>query len=490
MERLRRIYDWIDERMGVTTLFDSSAGHLVPENAGSWFYVFGSATLVCFILQLVTGICLALVYVPSANEAWTSLEYLSYQQTLGWLLRATHYWGSNFMVALASIHMAQVFMFGAYKYPREMTWLTGCVLLLCTLGMAFTGQVLRFDQDAYWGLGIGVAIMGRTPFIGPELVHVLLGGPIIGGEALSRFFSLHVFVVPGLIIAVVAVHLRLVLKNGINEYPDPDMPVDKKTYRAQYEKIIEEQGVPFFPNAIDKDFVFSGLVILAILACSVIFGPKMPNGPPDPTLINTVPRPDFYFLSLFAVFALLPPYMETFLVLVGPVVGIGILFALPFLSPEGQKSPRKRPFAAVIVLMAFLILIVLTVLGETSPWSPHMDAWSGVPTPEKYVKGRSPLELQGALVIQNKQCRNCHSLDGTGGKRGPDLTGVASRLSEDQLIRQVLQGGGNMPAYGKHLEPAEVTALVAFMRTLEAGERARDSAIPATPGQKNATVWP
>ncbi len=146
---LRKLARWIDERLYVSKLFAATAGHAVPANAESWFYVFGSGTLVCFVLQIVTGICLAFVYVPSASEAYVSLEYLNYQQPLGWLMRALHYWGSNFMVGIMALHMAQVFLFGAFKYPRELTWISGVVLLFCTLGMAFTGQVLRFDQDAY-----------------------------------------------------------------------------------------------------------------------------------------------------------------------------------------------------------------------------------------------------------------------------------------------------------------------------------------------------
>jgi len=156
---LREVAVWIDDRTHLSKLFASTAGHHVPASSGSWFYVFGSGTLLCFVLQVVTGTCLAFVYVPSASEAYTSLEYLTYQQSLGWFLRAVHNWGSNFMVAIMALHMTQVFLFGAFKYPRELTWISGVVLLFCTLGMAFTGQVLRFDQDAYWGLGIGAAIM-------------------------------------------------------------------------------------------------------------------------------------------------------------------------------------------------------------------------------------------------------------------------------------------------------------------------------------------
>jgi ubiquinol-cytochrome c reductase cytochrome b subunit len=480
---LRNIAPWIDERLRVSKLFASTAGHTVPANAGSWFYVFGSGTLLCFVLQVVTGTCLAFVYVPSADEAYTSLEYLNYQQSLGWYLRALHYWGSNFMVSIMAIHMAQVFLFGAFKYPRELTWISGCILLLLTLGMAFTGQIMRFDQDAYWGLGIGAAIMGRAPVIGPNLVHWILGGPIIAGETLSRFFTFHVFVIPGLLIALVSLHLRLVLTKGINEYPVPGQRVRKETYAEDYEVLLKKEGVPFYPKAIDKDLIFSGFVMLSILVCAAYFGPKGPEGVPDPTQIDTVPAPDFFFLWIYAALALLPPYMETFLLLTAPVVGIVLLLALPFLSNTGEKSARRRPVAVLGVLFVFLTLGTLTQLGTYAPWSPHMEAWSSDPTPVQYVEGRSPLELQGALVLQDKQCRNCHSLGGEGGLRGPALDGVATRLTRDQLIRQVIQGGGNMPAFGKNLAPQEVTALVAFMQTLHPGQvpAARDSTVPVAP---------
>src|SRR5262245_21510562 len=463
---LRETALWIDDRLHLSKLYASTAGHHVPRNAESWFYVFGSGTLLCFILQVVTGVCLAFVYVPSANEAFTSLEYLNYQQQLGWLLRAMHNWGSNFMVAIMILHLTQVFLFGAFKYPREMTWITGVVLLLCTLGMAFTGQVLRFDQDAYWGLGIGAAMMGRLPVIGPELVHLVLAGPIIAGQTLSRFFTLHVFIIPGTIIALVSLHLRLVLTKGINEYPVPGEAVVKANYEQEYEKLIKKEGVPFFPKAISKDLIFSGVVMLAILGCALYFGPEGPHGIPDPTQINTVPKPDFFFLWLYAVLALLPDYLETILILTVPVILIGVLFALPFISCTGEHSPSRRPVAVLACLIIFLSVGTLNYLGTFAPWSPQMTAWSAEETPLKYVEGRTPLERQGALVLQNKQCRNCHSLDGNGGLRGPALDGVAKRLTGDQLTRQVIQGGGNMPAYGKNLSAAGVVAIVAIMKNL------------------------
>jgi len=159
----------------------------VPRNTASWFYVFGSAALTVFLLQLVTGILLALIYVPSASEAWSSLQALNHDVTLGWFIRAMHGWGSNFMVAIVLIHMVQVFLFGAYKFPRELTWIVGVFLLLMTLGMAFSGQVLRFDQDAYWGLGIGASIASRVPIAGPIIVKLMLGDRLLRSDAVAIF---------------------------------------------------------------------------------------------------------------------------------------------------------------------------------------------------------------------------------------------------------------------------------------------------------------
>jgi ubiquinol-cytochrome c reductase cytochrome b subunit len=466
MHRLRKVAVWIDDRLHITALYARTAGHEVPASAGSWFYVFGSATLLCFIIQVITGACLAFVYIPSTNEAWTSLEYLNHAQFLGWYLRAVHNWGANFMVMIMTLHMIQVFLFGAYKYPRELTWISGVFLLLLTLGMAFTGEVMRFDQDAYWGLGIGAAILGRVPFIGAGLVHLVLAGPIIAGETLSRFFTLHVFIIPGMIIAIVSMHLRLVLTKGINEYPRPGDRVHKATYDAKYADILRKEGVPFVPQAIGKDLIFAAIVIVGILGCALVFGPKGPGGPPNPTIVDTSPRPDFYFLSIFAALALLPDSMEVLVMFVGPILMIVFLLALPFVSGTGEKSARRRPVAVLSVVLIALVLGVLTYQGETSPWSPRMSAWSADPIPVEFIKGRTPLEMQGALVFQNKQCRNCHKLGKEGGERGPALGSIATRLTKDEMIRQVIQGGGNMPAYGKKLSPAQVDALVAFLQTL------------------------
>src|SRR4029077_3698689 len=163
--------------------------------------------------------------------------------------------------------------FGAYKFPRELTWIVGIFLLLMTLGMAFSGQVLRFDQDAFWGIGIGAAICSGIPVAGPWMVELRLGGPIIGGATLSRFFALHVLVIPGLLIAFVGLHLLMVLKLGINEWPMPGRIVRKATYVKEYHELTRQEGAPFVPYAVWKDMFFAAFVILAIAGCAFYLGP-------------------------------------------------------------------------------------------------------------------------------------------------------------------------------------------------------------------------
>jgi len=242
--------------------------------------------------------------------------------------------------------------------------------------------------------------------------------------------------------------------------------------------LTKKDGKPFVPYAVWKDMFFAAFIILAVAACAYYFGPFGPTGQPDPTIIQTAPKPDYFFLWLYALLSLLPPSLETpFLLICPPLVILGLIL-LPFLSGEGEKSWKRRPIAVVTVLMIAITLGTFTRMAQFTPWSPHMNAWSGDPVPDRYIHGTTALERQGALVFQVKQCRNCHSLGDTGGQRGPALDSVAVRLTQDQLIRQVIQGGGNMPAYGNNLSPAETTALVAFLETLHPTTQgpARDAA--------------
>ncbi|MDB5339042.1 MAG: Cytochrome b/b6 domain protein [Planctomycetaceae bacterium] len=463
---------WFEARLCLCESLWPMLTHPIPKTVAGpmgWWYIFGSASLTLFMIQIVTGIGLALVYVPSADRAYDSLLFLNYEQPLGWFLRALHFYAGSGMVVLLIVHMSQVFLHGAYKYPRELTWVVGVVLFLLTLGMFFSGQILRWDPDAYWGLAVSGSMAGRVPVLGPWIVELVLGGDVIGGNSLSRFFTLHVFVIPALLLIFLAIHLWLVIKKGISSPPVPGQTVNPKTYDAEYEQELKT-GVPFLGEAMLKDLFFSAFAVIVVVSLAAIIGPKGPHAPPNPTLGGANPRPEWPFLWLFGLLSLSPPEAETFIILIFPVILIIALFLVPFVSNRGERAPSRRPVAVLSVVLILTVLGTLTYQGATAPWSPQMSAWCGEPIPEDIVRRSTPRQLQGALVFQNKNCRNCHALQGSGGQRGPDLTWVGVRLTSDQLIDQVSNGtpgGGNMPAYGKQIGPDEMTALADFLVSLQ-----------------------
>jgi ubiquinol-cytochrome c reductase cytochrome b subunit len=220
------------------------------------------------------------------------------------------------------------------------------------------------------------------------------------------------------------------------------------------------------PGAFWKDLIFSAAVLAAVGVCAAVLGPSGPGGQPDPSITQTVPKPDFPFLWIYAVLSYLPPSMETPFILIAPILMIAGLLAVPFVAGEGEKSWHRRPVAVLALTSVAVSWAVFTHLATYTPWSPHMSAWSGDTLPVEYLREATPLVRQGAVIFQAKQCRNCHSVGGHGGERGPALDAVATRMTPDQMRYKVVTGGGNMPAYGKNLSPPEIEALVSFLETL------------------------
>ena len=318
---MKRILAWFEARLSLRDTVGPMLMHPIPRGAAGpmgWWYVFGSASMTLLMIQILTGIGLALVYVPTADQAYESLVYLNYQQPLGWFLRSLHYWSGSAMVVMVVVHMTQVFLHGAFKYPRELNWLTGVLLLLVTLGMAFTGQVLRWDADAYWGVGVGASMAGRVPVLGPYIVDLLLGGPIIGGR-----------------------HAEPVLRPARVRHPRPaaGLPGGASLAGAQardqraagagqdrrspnlsggVRERTASEGVPFFGEAMLKDALFSSLTVIVVVVLAAIAGPKGPGALPEPALLGANPKPDWPFWWLFALLSLSPPAAETFIILVFP----------------------------------------------------------------------------------------------------------------------------------------------------------------------------
>jgi ubiquinol-cytochrome c reductase cytochrome b subunit len=209
------------------------------------------------------------------------------------------------------------------------------VLLLLTLGLAFTGQLLRWDQDAYWAVYVAAEQAARVPYIGNFIMQIVIAGDTVGGNTLTRFYATHVFLLPAISFLMIGLHLYLLIRHGISEAPVAGEPVNKKTYELKYKRILEKNGMPFWPDAAWKDVVFALLVGSVVLALAIWLGPKALGEVADPTILQAHPKPDWYFLSLFAVLALMPPGLEDYLIIGIPLLLGGALIAVPFIRPEG-----------------------------------------------------------------------------------------------------------------------------------------------------------
>jgi ubiquinol-cytochrome c reductase cytochrome b subunit len=461
MKKLKNLLQWLNDRTGLGELIGPLAVHPVPPGA-RWKYVFGSATLAAFVLQVVTGIGLAMTYVSSTGGAYQSLQYITGKEPLGAVLRGMHYWGATAMVVMVGIHFLRVFLTGSYKFPRELNWISGVLLLGLTMALAFSGQILRWDQNAVWSLVVGAEQAGRVPLIGTWIAHFIMGGDVVGAYTLSRVFSVHVFVLPILLAALVGLHLHLLLRNGVSEPPEAGRPVDPATYRSQYHEMLRKEGIPFWPEAAWRDSVFALVVTLGVLLLACIAGPASLDNPPDPSLINALPRPDWYFWWYFSMLALLPHSLENYVMTLVPLLAGVILICVPLASNRGERHLERRPLAVGVVVFIIAVIAALTLAGWEENWSPRFDA---SPLTADIIGASSGPVYEGGRVFNEKGCLYCHAIDGHGGKRGPDLTWVADRLTLDQMTLRILNGAYNMPVYGGILTSTETGNLLDFLTT-------------------------
>jgi quinol-cytochrome oxidoreductase complex cytochrome b subunit len=216
----KKVYEWLDERLDFNSLYKGLLDR--PEPEGNWWNTLGSASLFLFVMQGLTGIFLTVYYTPSPDHAYDSIQYIMNDLAFGWLIRGIHHWGASLMVLVVFIHMVRVFVTASFKYPRELTWLVGIGLLLFTVGMGFTGYLLPWHQQAYWATTVGTRIAGSVPFIGDFILKVLRGGPDLSALTLQRFFSAHIWILPGLLAALIGAHLYLIIKHGESHFPDEE----------------------------------------------------------------------------------------------------------------------------------------------------------------------------------------------------------------------------------------------------------------------------
>ncbi len=465
--KLEAVAGWVYDRAGIGPIHEFIRNHRVPPEVGrtrkGWFYVFGQALVFVFILQVITGTALAMKYIPAPDHAWESLQYLNTEVLWGGFVRALHYFGASAMVVLVFVHMARVFLTGSYKFPREMNWITGVLLLVLTLAMAFTGQLLRWDHAGVATVEVAATIVGRFPLIGPQLMELVLAGQSLGGATLSRFFALHVIIFPLLMIGLIGYHVYLVLRNGISEPPKAGRPVKRSEYRAWYRRHKDEGGSLFFPDVAWRELVFVLLVYTIVFGLAIGFGPKGPGAPPDPTLIQEIPKPDWYFLWFYTLTWYKPPVIENLVLVWFPVLIFPLLMMVPLFFSEGERAPSRRPWALFLVGTVFILWATLTAFGLRPHWIPDFET---EPMPESALVDAPPEAREGARLYYERGCQYCHVAGDRGGTYGPDLTRVLARLPPEQVVVRIIMGIGDMPAYQEILTSAETEAILSYLAWL------------------------
>jgi quinol-cytochrome oxidoreductase complex cytochrome b subunit/mono/diheme cytochrome c family protein len=437
---------------------------LEPLPGGSrWAAAFGSLLLFAFMLQVVTGVLLSMNYAPSVDSAWPSVKFIQEEVPLGAFIRALHHWGSSAMVILLLLHLLQVFVWGAYKKPRELTWMAGVLLLFCSLGLAFTGYLLPWDQKAYWATKVGLGIASTTPSIGDSLRTLLQGGPDMGNLTLTRFFSIHTFVLPGVLILLVVVHLYLFRLHGVT----PGWWQSAEQLKAEEE--------PFWPKQVLKDGVL-WLVFFVGLGLWCAYRPAPLEAEADPSQPYEA-RPEWYFMFLFQLLRYFHGPYEIVGTFVLPTLFFFVLFFWPLLDRTPHRNPRRRPVAIGLLSLGTAGLIGLTIFAIATDVR--------MTEPEQVVaKAPAPAESAGTIQradvakIYNDNCAACHGVDGSGKqiRAGmptiPDLTSFAWQMSQTDLeiTHRIVDGNEPlMPAYRDKLSQPQILALTVYVRAFAIG---------------------
>src|SRR5580692_9165687 len=312
--RLAEVRDWLEHRTGLIGGIQHFLYEEIPHSSG-WHQVFGSMALFLFMVQTFTGILLAFNYAPTPGEAYNSLRYILTELTGGSLIRGLHHWGASMIIVVVVLHMVQVFLYGAYKKPRETTWMIGVVLLLVTLAYGLTGYLLPWDNRAYWGTTVTTQIAAMSPGIGAYLTQLLGAADGVGVVTFARFYAVHVLILPPATILLVALHVYLVRKHGVAPVPGDELEPKKR----------------FFPMQVFKD-TMATFLWFAVLMGMAIFA-RVPLGhAADPTDTSFIPRPEWYFLFLFQILKLFNGPLEIVGSLILPTLAIVTLFLVPFID--------------------------------------------------------------------------------------------------------------------------------------------------------------
>lgn len=516
-----RLVDWFDVRTRHRAARHVLLDDEIPAGTG-WVFTLGSVLLALIGVQLLTGAFLTLYYAPTPDHAYESVRFIS-STTSGRLVRGIHHYGASFLVVFLVLHLLRVVVYGSYKPPRELTWLSGLILFGLVLGFALTGYLLPWDQRAYWATVVTINIARLEPLAGDLIASIMQGGSTVGALTLTRWYSAHVIFLPALLVLLVVAHLVLMRLQGSS---GPFRPRPGKAF-------------PFYPYQAFRDTVVVTLVLLAVVGLAWRGMPAL-EGPADPTEANYIPRPEWYFLGLFQLLKYFPGKWEVVGAIVIPGLAAAFLALLPWIDRGSARDPRRRPAIMIVVMAGVLAVTILTTLGwRDRPISADADRWSmreiggrviagysgcakchseaGLADPleiipftrgAEWVEGHAtdpemiapglreppaarsereiaamvayvrritrqpypgyPKETETAAAIWARYCVGCHVLDGDGGDDGPDLSDVGTKhdlakLKEWIVDPEAVNPLAEMPAFGDRLSQEQLDAIAGYL---------------------------
>ncbi len=482
-----RVFNWVDDRTGAKSLMKLVLDEPIPGGA-RFAYVFGSGLLFIFILQVITGVSLALYYTPTAETAHTSVAYITKQVAGGAFLRSLHSYGSSAMIIVLALHFLQTFLYGSFKGRRELLWISGALLSFLVLGMGFTGYLLPWDQKAYFATAVGTNVAGEMPLIGNLLTRLMRGGDTIGTLTLSRFYVAHVFLIPATIFLFIGAHVLLFRKAG---------PAGQMTEDPISPKLAPET---FYPRQVLLDMGFA-LLTIAVLGGLSYLRPVTLGPLADPSDTHFLPRPEWYYLPMFEWLK----FWEGSTVVMGIVVIPALLamafFLMPFLDRRLERKPWRRPIPALAVAIVILGMVYLGVKSRiddkhgsvaaqlalqeqqeaaysAAAFQPYVESTGGAESVAAPAGPQNPLIAQGKGMFTERGCVGCHGPSGAGTALAPSLVGVTGKFPQQQLIAllhnpNLRMKAGGMPALDA--SPKDMSALVSYLGAL--GTRAAN--VPA-----------
>jgi ubiquinol-cytochrome c reductase cytochrome b subunit len=471
------IWGWINHRTGIDAVLRTALYEPIPGGA-RYAYIFGSGLLFVFISQVVTGVFLALYYVPSADHAHTTVAYITKAVTAGSLLRSLHAYGASAMVVVLLLHLSQTYLYGAYKGRRELLWFSGCVLFALILGMAFTGYLLPWDQRAYFATAVGTNAASEVPLIGEGIKLMMRGGAEMGTLTISRFFVAHVFMIPACIFLLLVSHVFLFRKAGAAGPTDED-PFDPK-----------QRVELFYPRQVLMDLSLTALLIVALGLLS-FFVPVQLGPPANPADAQYIPRPEWYYLPIFQYLKYWHGSLSVVGIMVIPGILVAAIIALPFLDRSTERRPWKRPIAMTSYAFVMLTLVGLGLRSQyldkhdvgvaqqlakqnaeekefmNKPFEPDL---SSATLAAANVQLADPVAAKGKTIFEDHSCNACHGDGGVGTAAAPRLVGESAKHSPDQLKDLFAHPTAKMTAGGMppiDLPPDDLKTLIAYVESLK-----------------------